>query len=149
MRKISVLSALLHAVAIIALAQGAGSRPVAQSGPPPSSLLPSSDHDVVLLWPDGAPGSEGNTAGEKFRIVGDKLVVSNVHQPSITLYLPPSNLATGAAVIVAPGGSFRELWITHEGYGPADWLAQRGIAAFVLKYRLQRSPDSTYTTMDH
>jgi hypothetical protein len=76
--------------------------------------------------------------GEKFRIHEDKLVVSNVHRPSFTAYLPLANVDTGAAVIVMPGGSFRELWITNEGYRLADWLAQRGIAAFVLKDRLQR-----------
>jgi acetyl esterase/lipase len=48
-------------------------------------------------------------------------------------------------VIIAPGGGHRELWIDHEGYNPAKWLAEKGIAAFVLKYRLARDTNSTYT----
>ncbi len=102
-------------------------------------------HPVVLLWPDGAPGSEGQQSEERIRTQGDDQVVSNVHRPSLTVYLPPAANATGAAVIVAPGGAYRELWITHEGYREADWLSRHGVAAFVLKYRLPREQGSTYT----
>lgn len=100
----------------------------------------------ILLWPNGAPGSEGKTGQEKIRISeqGDH-VVSNIHRPSITPYLPEREKATGAAVIIAPGGGHRELWIDHEGYNPAKWLRDRGIATFVLKYRLARDTGSTYT----
>src|SRR6266568_4234386 len=59
----------------------------------------------IRLWPNGAPGSEGKTGDEAVRITPDgEHVVSNVHQPSLTPYLPPKDKATGAAVIVAPGG---------------------------------------------
>ena len=102
-------------------------------------------HPVIVLWPGGAPGSEGKTGEEKSRFEGQDQVVSNVHRPSLTVYLPPAGKATGAAVIVAPGGSYRELWVTHEGYRVAEWLSQRGIAGFVLKYRLPREQGSTYT----
>ncbi len=100
---------------------------------------------VVLLWPGVAPGSEGKTGEEKVRQQGGDQIVSGVHRPSLTVYLPASGAASGAAVIVAPGGSYRELWITHEGYRVADRLSQHGVAAFVLKYRLPREPGSTYT----
>jgi len=70
-------------------------------------------------------------------------VVSNVHQPSITVYLPKKH--TGVSVIVAPGGGHRELWTDHEGHHIARFLNERGIAAFVLHYRLARAPNSTYT----
>src|SRR5262245_29797972 len=63
-------------------------------------------------------------------------VIRNIHQPSITPYIPSREKATGAAVIIAPGGGHRELWIDHEGYRVAAWLRDKGIAAFVLKYRL-------------
>jgi endo-1,4-beta-xylanase len=139
----------LCAIAITALAQAPEAQPDTQPGTPPPSLLPSSAHEVVLLWPNGAPGSEGKTEDEKFRVLGDRLILSNVHRPSITVYLPPAKVATGAAVVLAPGGGFREIWITHEGYRVADWLAQRGIAAFVLKYRLSRETGSGYTILDH
>ncbi len=72
-------------------------------------------------------------------------VISSVHRPSITVYLPPPATATGAAVLVIPGGGHREIWIDHEGYAVADWLSSHGVAAFVLKYRLAREPGSTYT----
>ena len=102
-------------------------------------------HPVVLLWPGGAPGSEGKSGEEKVRVQESDQIVSGVHRPSITVFLPSNAAATGAAVIVAPGGSYRELWITHEGYRVAAWLSQHGVAAFVLKYRLPQEPGSTYT----
>jgi formylglycine-generating enzyme required for sulfatase activity/acetyl esterase/lipase len=100
----------------------------------------------ILLWPGGAPGSEGKTDEEIIRIepTGDH-VITGVHKPSLTPYLPAPEKATGAAVIVAPGGGHRELWIDHEGYNVARWLSDHGIAAFVLKYRLARGTNSTYT----
>jgi endo-1,4-beta-xylanase len=70
-------------------------------------------------------------------------VVSNVHRPSITVYLPARH--TGVSVIVVPGGGHRELWTDHEGHNIARFLNERGIAAFVLQYRLARAPNSTYT----
>jgi endo-1,4-beta-xylanase len=101
---------------------------------------------VVPLWTDAAPGSEGKTAAESVRISeGGDHVVSGVHHPSITVYLPKdSKLEANAAVLVIPGGGHRELWMDHEGYNVAQWLADRGIAAFVLKYRLAREPGSAY-----
>jgi endo-1,4-beta-xylanase len=103
-------------------------------------------HTVVLLWPAGAPGSEGKTAPEVVRISpqGDH-IISSIHSPSVTVYLPSPDKATGAAVIIAPGGGHRELWIDHEGYAVAEWLSDHGVAAFVLKYRLARETGSTYT----
>jgi acetyl esterase/lipase len=103
-------------------------------------------HSVVLLWPAGAPGSEGKTAPEIVRISpqGDH-ILSSIHKPSVTVYLPSPDKATGAALIIAPGGGHRELWIDHEGYVVAEWLSDHGIAGFVLKYRLARETGSTYT----
>jgi endo-1,4-beta-xylanase len=104
----------------------------------------------ILLWPDGAPGSAGKSDPEKVRVTatGDH-VVSSVHRPSITTFLPSADKATGAAVIVIPGGGHRELWMDHEGYNVARWLSEHGIAAFVLKYRLARETNSTYTVDEH
>ena len=110
-----------------------------------TGMVTRAQHTEILLWPNGAPGSEGKTGNEKLRIVEGDHVLSNIHHPSITLYLPAKEKATGAAVIIAPGGGHRELWITHEGYNEAKWLSDRGIAAFVLKYRLARDTLSTYT----
>lgn len=99
----------------------------------------------VLLWPNGAPGSEGKTSKEAVRVTqAGEHVLSNVHAPSITPFLPAEDEATGAAVIVIPGGGHRELWMDHEGMNVAKWLRDHGVAAFVLKYRLARETNSTY-----
>ena len=104
----------------------------------------------ILLWPNGAPGSEGKTGEVKVRVAErGEHVLSNIHKPSLTPYLPSADKATGCAVIVAPGGGHRELWSDHEGHNIARWLSERGIAAFVLKYRLARETNSTYTVDDH
>ena len=101
---------------------------------------------MVPLWPNGAPGSEGKTAAEAMRIAapGGDHIVSSVHNPSITVYLPKAN-ATGVAVVIAPGGGHSELWMDHEGYNVAEWLSEHGVVGLVLKYRLAREKGSTYT----
>jgi acetyl esterase/lipase len=63
-------------------------------------------------------------------------VVRNVTQPSLTAFLPPPARATGTAVIVCPGGAYHFLSIENEGTQVAAWLTARGVAAFVLRYRL-------------
>ena len=98
------------------------------------------------LWPQGAPGSEARAA-EAETLEGSN--VCNVHNPSLTPYLPAPDKATGTAVIICPGGGHRKLCLGHEGGALAEWFQARGIAAFVLKYRLAREPDSTYTIQDH
>ncbi len=114
-----------------------------------SSALPLAATDLperVPLWPGVAPGSEGKTAPEATRVTdGGDQVVSGVHQPAVFPYLPAKEAATGAAVVIAPGGGHRELWTTHEGHNLAQWLSVRGIAAFVLYNRLARETNSTYT----
>jgi endo-1,4-beta-xylanase len=109
--------------------------------------LPAADlPKEILLWPNGAPGSEGKTNNETVRLTDlGEHVVATIHRPSITPFIPAAGKATGCAVIVAPGGAHRELWIDHEGYDVARWLSEHGIAAFVLKYRLARQTNSTYT----
>jgi acetyl esterase/lipase len=94
--------------------------------------------DVVTLWPDGAPGSEKWTQKEVEYVIAASGTkgVRNVVKPTITVYLPPADTATGTSVIVAPGGAFRMLSWEFEGTMVADWLQQHGVAAFILKYRL-------------
>jgi endo-1,4-beta-xylanase len=99
----------------------------------------------IPLWPGGAPGSEGKTAPEVVTKSGSgDLSVRSIHNPSLTPYLPPREKATGAALLVIPGGGHRNLAITHEGYNVAEWFSEHGIAAFVLKHRLARETNSTY-----
>ncbi|AXC14231.1 Endo-1,4-beta-xylanase B precursor [Acidisarcina polymorpha] len=108
--------------------------------------LGSAQQAPIKLWPQGAPGSPQTPTPGIVRTTpqGDH-VVSNVHEPSITPYFPPANTATGAAIIVAPGGGHSELWVDHEGYAVSKWLSDHGVAAFVLKYRLAKDKNSTYT----
>ncbi len=106
--------------------------------------------DAIPLWSGAAPGSEGKS--EKGEIVdrsGGKFNVSNVHIPSITPFLPPGDKATGAAVVIAPGGGHRVLCLGHEGFSLGEWMADHGIAAFVLKYRLAEEEGSTYSVDGH
>jgi len=92
---------------------------------------------TVNVWPGVAPGSEHWTQQEK-KVEGTPLgtVLFNVVTPTVTAYLPERGKATGTGVIVAPGGAFVALAIDHEGRDVARWLQAKGIAAFVLKYRI-------------
>lgn len=101
---------------------------------------------AIPLWPQGAPGSEARrTEAEQL----DGSNVSNVHNPSLTPYVPEAKKATGTAVIICPGGGHSKLCLGHEGYALAAWFRAHGIAAFVLKYRLAREKGSTYTIQGH
>jgi endo-1,4-beta-xylanase len=100
--------------------------------------------EVVPLWPGDAPGSEGQTAPEKVRVSGEgEHIVSSIHHPSLTVYLP-SHDATGAGIVICPGGGHKELWMDHEGYNVAKWFSDHGVAAFILKYRLAKDEGSMY-----
>lgn len=76
--------------------------------------------DPILLWTDKAPGALGDADHDK---------------PTITPFLPAPEKATGAAIVICPGGGYGGL-AQHEGPGYAEYLSQQGIACFVLKYRL-------------
>jgi endo-1,4-beta-xylanase len=107
--------------------------------------------DEIRLWTNGAPGSEGITAAEvskpsvnpKYKGWASNYTVT--HYPAVYVFLPPKGKATGAAMVVAPGGGHRQLVIEKEGWEIADWLNENGIAAFVLKYRLAKAEGSKYT----
>jgi 6-phosphogluconolactonase len=107
--------------------------------------------EEIPLWANGAPGFEGLTAPEvstpsaNAKYAGWASDISVSHYPSVYVFLPPKGKATGAAMVVAPGGGHTHLVIEKEGWEIADWLNERGIAAFVLKYRLAKAPGSTYT----
>jgi hypothetical protein len=116
------------------------------AAPPPIPTTPAHEEKhpkSIPLWPNGAPGSEARKdEPEKvdWRQEPDIVfpVTSNIHNPSITPYLPSKSKATGCAVIIAPGGGNWFLTMDREGYDVGQWLADHGIAAFVLKYRLAR-----------
>jgi acetyl esterase/lipase len=84
-----------------------------------------------------APGSESWKQREvAYRDERGEAMVRNVVRPTLTAYLPAKDRASGAAMIVAPGGGFRWLSWQSEGTQVAEWLQAHGVAAFVLKYRL-------------
>jgi endo-1,4-beta-xylanase len=123
-------------IALAFMCQGA----MAQDTPP----------KAILLWPNGAPGSEGkNTPEHVSKNTRGEISISNVNFPSITPYLPAKGKANGVAIIIAPGGGHKELKMDYEGSNFAEWLAQRGVTAFVLKYRLAKENNSTYTVDGH
>src|SRR5215471_16108083 len=105
---------------------------------------------VVYLWPSGAATLQG--AGEKEitnppqpqpgQVIRQ---FKNIHNPSIEVFLPPPEKATGAALIVAPGGGHRDLVVGTEGYDLREWLHGLGVAVFILKYRLAFTPNYKYT----
>ena len=117
----------------------------AQTGAQTGTQVPAG-HSVVQLWEHGAPGSKPGASPETVRIAaeGDH-VLTHVEQPSVTLYLPAPGTATGAGLVVIPGGGHSEIWIDHEGYNVASFLSAHGVAAFVLEYRLAREKGSSYT----
>lgn len=108
--------------------------------------------EELLLWPNGAPGSEGEKATEVSQASDNPKLPRRftvVHYPSIYVFLPPNEKANGMAVVIAPGGGHTQLVIDKEGYDIANWLNKNGIAGFVLKYRLARAQGSHYTVQDH
>lgn len=111
------------------------------------AMLPAQEaRPQIPLWPNGAPGFESRR-NEPEVVTGGS--VRNVHNPSLTVYLPPPEKANGAAVVVCPGGGLRQLVVGNEGVAPAEYLNSIGIAAFVLKYRLPREADSPYDINKH
>lgn len=104
---------------------------------------------TVNVWPGVAPGSEHWTQTER-KIENTPLgtVLFNVVTPTLTAYLPAKAKATGTGVIIAPGGAFVALAIDLEATSVARWLQQRGIAAFVLKYRIVEKRGDGIPEMD-
>ena len=94
---------------------------------------------VIPLWSEVTSGEERQSPETALNWGGQK-IVRNVSQPSLLVYPADSENNTGIAVVIAPGGGFRFLAIEQEGELVAQWLNQRGINAFVLKYRLEQTP---------
>ena len=119
----------------------------------PTWCLAADEPQVIPLWPSGAPGSEGKTDPEVVTEKGKNGThdrrVSRIHNPTLTVYLPPREKNTGAAVVICPGGGHRILAIDHEGYEVARWLNSIGVAGIVLKYRLAQTPGAGYTVDGH
>jgi len=102
--------------------------------------------ETIPLWPSGAPGFESRR--DEAELARDYWV-RNIHNPSVTAFLSPKEKATGAAVVICPGGGHRELVFNAEGVEAARYLSSIGVAAFALKYRLGREKNSPYKPQVH
>jgi acetyl esterase/lipase len=109
----------------------------------------SAQAQTLRIWPGVAPGSEAWTRKET-AVENTPLgtVVFNVVTPTLTAFLPDKATATGTGIIIAPGGAFVALAIDLEGNDVARWLQKRGIAAFVLKYRIVEKLQEGIPSMD-
>jgi len=108
----------------------------------PATLFAADGPQTIPLWPNGAPGFESR---KDIPESAASYWVKNINNPSLTVFLPPKEKANGAAVVICPGGGFRELVFGAEGVDPAKYFNNLGVAAFVLKYRLFRETNSPYT----
>ena len=98
----------------------------------------SAQREIIKLWPDGVPGSIQDDTYIEEPVKGKDNItrIYRVKDPEMIVYPAPADKATGAAVIICPGGGYHILAIDHEGYNVAEWLSSLGITTFVLKYRL-------------
>lgn len=112
----------------------------------PTAALAQQAPREIPLWPNGAPGFESRRNEPP---VAKDYWVANIHNPTLTVYLPPKEKATGAAVVICPGGGHSKLVFNAEGDEPARYLASIGVTAFALKYRLGREQGSPYSIEKH
>jgi acetyl esterase/lipase len=108
---------------------------------------------VVDLWPGPVPDETNNLIGpERIRmspkstrkqveVFEPTQLVTAVARPSITIFQPPKEKATGAAMVICPGGGYWDLYWQLEGEEVAQWLNSIGITGIILKYRVPRRPD--------
>ena len=145
MRFKSVAAALLLGLGALPMTAIAQTTP--PPGPPPGFVPPKRlaiqpEPDAIPLYSGAAPGTESWKQKEVWTGMGNQVWIRNVTRPTLTPFLPKPGTATGAAVLVVPGGGFRFVSASSEGWGVARWLADQGVAAFVLKYRTMETPDS-------
>src|SRR6266540_2442418 len=105
----------------------------------PTAAMAQQAPQEIPLWANGAPGFESRRNEPQ---MAKDYWVRNIHNPSVTVFLPPKEKATGAAVVICPGGGHRELVFNAEGVEAAEYLNSIGVAAFALKYRLGREAGS-------
>ncbi|MBN1126595.1 MAG: alpha/beta hydrolase [Sedimentisphaerales bacterium] len=85
----------------------------------------------IPLWPDGAPGAKMLDVAESY----ENGHIQHVQTPTLTIYLPAKEKATGAAIVICPGGAYWLLAMDHEGHEVARWLNSIGVAGIIVKYR--------------
>lgn len=97
---------------------------------------------MVDLWPAAAPGAKPRPAGSESIGKGGRL--SDIEKPQYQVYLPAKEKATGAAVVILPGGGYGIVAMEHEGHEYARWLVERGVAGIVVKYRVSGKSELGY-----
>ncbi len=108
------------------------------------AVLTAKASEPIKLWPNGAPGEKGDIGEERDMtkpsdgLTGGKTVIrlGNVSVPTLTVYQPPPDKNTGAAVVVCPGGGYSILAMDLEGTEVCQWLNSAGVTAVLLKYRV-------------
>jgi acetyl esterase/lipase len=112
----------------------------------PAASWAQTEPSVIPLWTKGAPGFESRRNEPE---QAKDYWVKNIHNPSLTVFLPPKDKINGAAVVICPGGGHRLLVYNAEGVDPAKFLNNLGVTVFVLKYRLGRDTLSPYKIEVH
>lgn len=136
-RTIPLLKATLSAATLVLTCAFAAPAMAQQDQMRPMAIP--SQADAIVLGTGALPGA---TAPEAWHRQYGSVFARNVSIATLTPFLPAKGKGTGAAVIVAPGGGFRTLSMSNEGWDVAKALAAKGVAAFVLKYRLNPTPVS-------
>jgi acetyl esterase/lipase len=96
----------------------------------------------IDLWPGTAPGGRPPVVGSEVRL--GKGSLTDIEKPQYQVYLPAKDKATGAAAVILPGGGYSGLAAGHEGEDYAKWLAERGVAGILVKYRVHREDAAGY-----
>lgn len=128
-------AALLAAACLVTPASAQGSLPAAQIEGPAQAPEGAA---AIPLYGNATPGAPSDEIATRF--MGRETVLRNITYPTLTPVLPAPGKANGTAVIVAPGGGFMMLAMQNEGWRVARALADKGVSAFVLKYRLKTTP---------
>ena len=103
------------------------------------SVFRAGAQDITLkVWPEGVPGSiaDPDYRQDTIYVNGNSPRIYRVTDPTVQVWLAPAATATGAAVVICPGGGYARLAVDHEGYQVASWLSEHGITGIVLTYRL-------------
>jgi acetyl esterase/lipase len=118
-----------------------------------SNIIRAQSRQELPLWPDGIPNNPVKYTEEKVRTYDahessptqSNRVFSQVSDPTYLLFEPAKDKANGIAMVVCPGGGFRDIWYDGEGIDFALWLAEQGITAMVIKYRTYNRDAENFT----
>ena len=108
-----------------------------------SFTLHAADPAEIKIWPEGAPGqmTPPSPATQEFlRTKAGKTTITNIHEPTITVFQPAK--PNGTSIIVAPGGGYVFLSAVHEGTQVCEWLTTIGVTGILLKYRTPTRDDA-------